>query len=359
MKIIFTGGGTIGHVAVNVALMPYFIANGWDVHYIGSKNGLEYDMVKKIQGVTFHSISTGKLRRYFDAKNFSDMFRVVKGVIESAKIINKISPDIVFSKGGFVSFPVVVAAKLNHTKIILHESDLTPGLANKMSLPFCDLILTTFKDTGKYIKSKNYKYIGAIVREKIKLGKKEKGIAICGLNDNKPILLAMGGSQGAQSINYTIRRNLIQILKYFNVIHICGKNNIDKKINYEGYRQYEFVNEELPDLISASDIVLSRAGSNAIFEFLQLKKPMLLVPLPRNKSRGDQIYNADYFKSKGYCEVLNDEIFSKSNNLITILLDIYNNSFKYISCMNQQDEIGSLNEVIEIIENMAIKKTNY
>lgn len=356
MKIIFTGGGTIGHVAVNVALMPYFISNGWDVHYIGSKNGLEYEMVTKIQGVTFHSISTGKLRRYFDTKNLSDMFRVIKGIIESAKIINQISPDIVFSKGGFVSFPVVVAAKLNNTKIILHESDLTPGLANKMSLPFCDLILTTFKDTERYIKSNNLKYIGAIVREKIKFGQKEKGIEICSFNENKPILLVMGGSQGAQSINYAVRSNLIQILKFFNVVHICGKNNVDKKVNFEGYRQYEFINEELPDLISASDIVLSRAGSNAIFEFLQLKKPMLLVPLPTNKSRGDQIYNADYFKSKGYCEVLNDDLLSECNDLITILLDIYNNSFEYISCMNQQDEIGDLSEVIDIIDSMARKK---
>lgn len=355
MTIVFTGGGTVGHVSVNLALIPHFISNGWDVHYIGNKNGLEYKMVENIDKLTFHSISTGKLRRYFDVKNFTDPFRTLKGILQAKKIINKIKPDIVFSKGGFVSFPVVVAAKLKKVKVILHESDLTPGLANKMSLPFCDVILSTFKDTEKYIDAKKINFIGAIVRESIKTGSKTRGLNICGFKNANPILLIMGGSLGAQSINVAIRNNLNQLLKLFNIIHICGTGNVDSKNNFEGYKQYEFIKDELPDMLAACDMVISRAGSNAIFEFLQLKKPMLLIPLPTSKSRGDQFYNAEYFKSKGYCDILFDEKLD-SDDFMNKVLDIYSKLHDYKNHMSKQAEIGSINDIISIIYRMTNTK---
>ncbi len=352
MTIVFTGGGTVGHVSVNLALITHFVSKGWDVHYIGNKNGLEYKMVENIDKLTFHSISTGKLRRYFDLKNFTDPFRVLKGIVQSKKIINKIKPDIFFSKGGFVSFPVVVAAKLGKVKVILHESDLTPGLANKMLLPFCDSILSTFKDTEKYIHGNKVSFIGAIVRENITVGNKTKGQNICGFKNKRPILLIMGGSLGAQSINAAIRNNLNQLLRFFNIIHICGMNNVDVKSNFEGYKQYEFVKDELPDILAACDMVISRAGSNAIFEFLQLEKPMLLIPLPKTKSRGDQFYNAEYFKSKGYCDILYEDRLD-SDDFINKVLDIYSKSHEYEDHMKNQTEIGSIKDIISVIYNMT------
>lgn len=352
MTIVFTGGGTVGHVSVNLALIPYFISKGWDVHYIGNRNGLEYEMVKNIENLTFHSISTGKLRRYFDIKNFTDPFRTLKGIIQSRRIINEIKPNIVFSKGGFVSFPVVVAAKLQNVKVVLHESDLTPGLANKMALPFCDQILTTFKETEKYINANKLTYIGAIVRENILKGNKRRGLNICGFKNTKPILLIMGGSQGAQSINVAVRNNLQKLIHKFNVVHICGMGNVDNKYSIDGYKQYEFVKDELPDILSACDIVMSRAGSNAIFEFLQLKKPMLLIPLPKSKSRGDQIFNAEYFQSKGYCDIVYDEQLN-SSKFVEKVFAVYDNLFEYQNNLNNQSEIGNINDIISIIYNMT------
>lgn len=352
MTIVFTGGGTVGHVSVNLALIPYFKKLGWDIHYIGTQNGLEHEMVKDIQGVKYHIISAGKLRRYFDVKNFSDPFRVVQGVYQANRVLKAINPDIIFSKGGFVSFPVVVAAKHNRIKVILHESDLSLGLANKLSLPFCDVVLSTFKETEKQIPQQKFKYIGAIVRDSIINGNRLEGLKFCNFKEDKPILTIMGGSLGAQSINQAIRANLPKLLKTFNMIHICGKRNISNSVQYVGYKQFEFINEELADVLHASDIIVSRAGSNSIFEFLMLNKPMLLIPLPSTKSRGDQIYNAHSFKNKGYCNVLEDEKLDSSEFYETIL-NTYFMSNKFIENMVHQNDIGKIEDVVSFILNQA------
>lgn len=346
MKIIFTGGGTQGHISLNLALIPYFIEKGYEVHYIGSKNGIEKEIINDLKNVQYHEISTGKLRRYFSIENFKDPFRVIKGIIESKRIIKKIKPNIVFSKGGFVSLPVVVGAKLNKVPVVSHESDLSAGLANKLASPFCKKIFLTFEDKNNRFKEKG-EYVGALVREDIKTGNKEKGKEICNINNNRPTILVMGGSLGAKSINEAIWNNIDEILKDFNVIHICGKNSVNTNVKRDNYIQFEFVKDELKHIFKVADMVISRAGANSIFEFLSLNIPMLLIPLPLSQSRGDQIENAKYFKEKGYCNVLEDEKIQEQ------LLEQIKNTYKNINMMKanmkKQKELGNIENIINKI----------
>lgn len=346
MKIIFTGGGTAGHISLNLALIPHFIELGYEVHYIGSKNGMEKEIIKELKNVKYHEISTGKLRRYFSIENFKDPFRVINGVIESKRIIKKIKPNIVFSKGGFVSLPVVIGAKLNNVPVVAHESDLSAGLANKLASPFCKKIFLTFEDKNNKFKEKG-EYVGALVREEIKTGNKEKGKKICNINNNKPTILVMGGSLGARSINEAIWDNIDEILKDFNVIHICGKNSLNKNIKRDNYIQFEFVKDELKHIFKVADMVISRAGANSIFEFLSLNLPMLLIPLPLSQSRGDQIENAKYFKSKGYCNILEDEKIK--DNLLEQIKNTYKNSNTMKENMKNQKEIGNIKNIVNRI----------
>lgn len=306
-RILFTGGGTAGHVIVNLALIPYFQKQGWKIDYIGSVDGIERDLITELEGVTYHPISTGKLRRYMSIENFKDPFKVLKGTFQSWNIIRKIRPKVLFSKGGFVSVPVVFAAKILRIPTIIHESDFTPGLANKLSVPFANYILTTFPETVKYLPKEKTKYVGAVVREELFLGNREVGFSFTGLKPEKPILLVMGGSGGSEIINQTVRNNLHLLLKDYQIIHLCGQGNVDKSLSQEGYVQYEYVKDELADIFSITDYVISRAGANAIFEFLALRVPMLLIPLSKEASRGDQIVNAKSFEKSGFARVLQEE----------------------------------------------------
>ncbi|MGM8214787.1 undecaprenyldiphospho-muramoylpentapeptide beta-N-acetylglucosaminyltransferase [Bacillaceae bacterium W0354] len=305
--IVFTGGGTAGHVVVNLALIPEFLEEGYDVHYIGSYKGIERDLVTTIQGVTYHGIATGKLRRYLSKENIKDPFRVMKGVFQSIKLLKKIKPGIVFSKGGFVSVPVIMAAKLTGTPAIIHESDYTPGLANKIASKFAKYVLTQFPETTEYLPDKKAKYVGAIIRDELFTGNRKSAFQMTNFSPQKPIILVMGGSAGAKRINEAIRESLPALLKDFQIIHLCGKGKEDPTIKQKGYVQYEYVTDELKDLFSITDLVISRAGANAIFEFLALRIPMLLIPLPKSVSRGDQILNAESFKKQGYALVLEEE----------------------------------------------------
>lgn len=318
-RILFTGGGTAGHVIVNLALIPIFEKEKWTVDYIGSYNGIEKDLIKELENVTYFPISTGKLRRYMSIENMKDPFKVLKGIFQARRVIKERKPTVVFSKGGFVSVPVVIAAKLCGVPTIIHESDYTPGLANKIASRFAQKILTTFPETVTYFPNHKAQAIGAVVREELFLGSKETGYQITGLTIGKPILLVMGGSGGSQKINEMVRTNLEALLSLFQVIHICGKGNVDHKLKKTGYVQYEYVNEELKDLFAITDYVLSRAGSNAIFEFLALRIPMLLIPLSRAASRGDQIVNANVFKKKGYAHVLEEEHMNKDSFMEAIV----------------------------------------
>lgn len=306
-RILFTGGGSAGHVIVNLALIPVYARAGWEIDYIGSEEGIERKLIGELEYVTYHPISTGKLRRYMSKENLKDPFKVLKGTIQAWRIIGKRKPAVIFSKGGFVSVPVVAAAKLRNVPAVIHESDYTPGLANKIAIPFARKVLATFEETMQYLPESKREYVGAVIREELFQGDKEKGLAFAGLTKEKPVLLVMGGSGGAEKINETLRESLPALLPSFQIIHICGQGKVDPSINESEYAQFEYVNEELKDIFAATDFVLSRAGSNAIFEFLALRIPMLLVPLSKQASRGDQIINAKSFAEKRYARVLEEE----------------------------------------------------
>ena len=320
LTIILTGGGTAGHVSLNQAIIPSLLELGYDVHYIGSEQGIEKELIgEAFPQVPFYGISSGKLRRYFSMKNFTDPFRVLTGVMQAFRIIKKVKPEVIFSKGGFVSVPVVMAAKMANIPVVIHESDVTPGLANKIALPFASHIFTIFEETLQHLPQEKSTCTGSIIRQELFSGDKEKGLAICGFNSNKPILLVMGGSLGSVVLNDALRHNLPELLQTFQIIHLCGKGNVDHALDVmPGYKQFEYVTTELPHLLHAADFIVSRAGSNSIFEFLALHKPMLLIPLSAQKSRGDQILNANLFKKQGFAEVLEEEALTKETFMTSI-----------------------------------------
>ena len=301
-RIVLTGGGTAGHVSPNQALIPLLLKEGWEIHYIGTKAGIERTLIEPMEGVTYHAVSSGKLRRYFDLKNFTDPFRVIAGALQSVAIIGKLKPSIVFSKGGFVSVPVVVGSALCRVPVVMHESDITPGLANKLCKPFAKAICTTFPECAKLLGSKGL-LTGTPLRASIFSGKREKGLALAGFDGSKPVLMMIGGSLGAQTVNAALREALPELTKKFDVLHVCGKGNKDESLeNLPVYRQFEYLSDELPDAFACADIVLSRAGSNSLSELMALKKPMLLIPY--HSGRGDQVLNANSLKARGLAHVM-------------------------------------------------------
>jgi UDP-N-acetylglucosamine--N-acetylmuramyl-(pentapeptide) pyrophosphoryl-undecaprenol N-acetylglucosamine transferase len=306
-KIILTGGGTAGHVIPNLALIPELIKLGYQIVYIGSVDGIEKNLIEKIN-IKYYGIQTGKLRRYFDIKNFKDPFKVFKGISEASQIIKKEKPDVIFSKGGFVSVPVVIGGKLNGISVIAHESDITPGLANKIAEPFCRKICLTFPEALSSIKKGKGIITGTPIRKELREGSKLLGKKLCDFNAEKKVLMVMGGSQGSKVINNVIHKNIYDLLSNFNIIHICGRGNVHSDLTkLEGYKQFEYVDEELPHLMNYADFFISRAGANTIFELLYLNKPNILIPLSKKVSRGDQILNAISFKKQGFSIIIEEE----------------------------------------------------
>lgn len=348
-KIVLTGGGTAGHVTPNIALIPHLKNAGYEIYYIGSRGGMEEELIKKT-GIPYYGISSGKLRRYFDKKNFSDVFKVVKGILQAKKLIKKIKPDVVFSKGGFVAVPVVIGSAMNRVKVVCHESDITPGLANKLAMPFATAVCTTFPEAVKHIKDNKGIYTGTPIRDMLFEGDKKKGLKFCSFSGNKPVILIMGGSQGSVKVNTSIRELLDRLLPEYDIVHLCGKGNLDESLEGKtGYRQFEYISEELADILAMSDMVISRAGSNAICEFLALHKPMLLIPLGRNASRGDQILNAESFRKQGFAEVLDEEKMTKGS-LFDTINKVYSEREKYIQNMEKSPASQGIKAVMEIIQ---------
>jgi UDP-N-acetylglucosamine--N-acetylmuramyl-(pentapeptide) pyrophosphoryl-undecaprenol N-acetylglucosamine transferase len=308
--LVLTGGGTAGHVMPNLALAPRLRELGWNLLYIGEKGGMEADLVQRA-GLEFKGVAAGKLRRYFDWKNFSDPLRVLKGFLQCLWILGKVGPEAVFSKGGFVAVPVVWAAKLRGIPVIIHESDMTPGLANRLSLPAADKILVSFPDTLRHLPPKTAKRAratGLPIREELTQGHADRGRAFLGLSEEKPILLVLGGSLGSKALNLALRNALPVLLNRYQVVHLCGKGHLDATLaNLSGYVQLEFVHLELADVFAASHLAVSRAGANAVFELLALRMPHVLVPLSLKASRGDQLQNAEAFEKLGYSRVLQEE----------------------------------------------------
>lgn len=357
-RILLTGGGSAGHVTPNMALFPQLRAEGYDIHYAGTKNGMERALIENEKGVTYHVISSGKLRRSFKpkqvAENLATPFLVVKGLAESASLMRKLKPDVVFSKGGFVSVPVVIAASNLGIPVVTHESDYTPGLANKINLRFAKSICVTFEDTLSDVGEKGV-HTGTPIRPEIYSGDKKRGLGMLGFDGKKPVLLIMGGSQGAAIINRSVREALPRLLMAYDVVHLCGKGKNDESLNgMAGYRQYEYMSGELPDALAGADIIVSRSGTNAIFEFLALSKPMLLIPLSRAESRGDQILNAGYFARKGYAMVLEQESLSP-DTLFDSVNDLYDRRLSFISTMSADALADGTDEVLSVIRAAALK----
>ncbi|MCP4754135.1 MAG: undecaprenyldiphospho-muramoylpentapeptide beta-N-acetylglucosaminyltransferase [Proteobacteria bacterium] len=351
-RIIVTGGGTAGHVTPNMAMFPKLQDSGFDIHYIGQKTGIERDLVEPT-GIPYHSISAGKLRRYIDLKNLTDIFSILKGFMESVVLVRKIRPSVVFSKGGFVSCPVVWAAWTCGIPVVIHESDITPGLANKLSMPFASRICYSFPETGDKLPGKKALYTGIPIRPMLLAGNERKGGKICGFTDSKPVVLIIGGSQGSEIINRNIRETLNDISLNFNICHICGKGGLNQNLDSKpGYRQFEYVDEELPHLIKVADVVVSRAGATTLFELLELKKANLLIPLSPKASRGDQILNAKSFKKQGFSRVLNEEDLDPST-LIQNIEDAYSRRNEMFEAMNAADTVNGLDKVLEVVENCA------
>ena len=347
-KIVLTGGGTAGHVTPNIALLPSLKEAGYDVYYIGSYNGIEKKLLADYD-VKYYGISSGKFRRYFDPKNFSDPFRVIKGFNESHKILKDIRPDVIFSKGGYVSVPVVRAASTLKIPCIIHESDMTPGLANKLCIPCAEKVCCNFPETFNMLPAEKAVLTGSPIRKELSDGDRSKGLELCGFDGKKPIILVIGGSLGAQAVNEDVREALPDLLKTYDIIHICGVGKMDNMLlTTPGYKQFEYVKADLKHLFAACDIVISRAGANAICELLSLKKPNILIPLPAKSSRGDQILNAESFAKQGFSIVLDeDDILPKY--LEENIHKLYENRQTYIDNMNkcrQRDAIGTIMSLI-------------
>ncbi len=388
-KIVLTGGGTAGHVTPNIALLPYLKNAGYEIVYIGSVNGIERDLIQDC-GIRYVGVPTGKLRRYFDLKNFTDPFRVTGGFLKARSFLKKYRPDVVFSKGGFVSVPVVRAAAALKIPCVIHESDMTPGLANKLCFKAASKVCCNFPETMENLPKDKAVLTGTPIRDELFSGSREEGLRLCGFinpeapaagsgsEENaaseagnpatgsaaaaksagiqaKPVLLVMGGSQGARSVNEAIRRHLDELLPDFNIIHLCGAGKYDaSKEGLAGYKQFEYVKEDLKHIFAAADIIVSRAGANAIFEILALQKPSLLIPLSAG-TRGDQILNARSFEAQGFSEVLveSEEEGVLDKKLVSTIHLLYQHRGKYLEAMASADQQDSIPMIMDLLNDLS------
>lgn len=349
--IILTGGGSAGHVTPNLALKPELEKRGYHIEYIGSREGLEKGLADRA-GLPYHAISTGKLRRYLSLKNLTDPFRVIKGFSEAKKLLKELQPQVIFAKGGFVSLPVIKAAKRLGIPTLLHESDLTPGLANKLCFKDVAVALCNFPETLDHLPAGKSFVSGCPIRAELKEGSRARALEFTGLSGEKPVLLIIGGSLGSAFLNQMVRENLDVLLEQFEVLHLCGKGHLAPALSGRpGYVQYEYVSEEMPDFLALADIVLSRAGANAICELLYLKKPMLLVPLPLSASRGDQILNARSFEKQGFARVMEQESMT-GPLLLEALASLYEDRARLAAAMEsslQSDAVSFICDKIDEI----------
>lgn len=356
-KIVLTGGGTAGHVTPNLALLPHLREKGCEISYIGSYNGIEKGLVEAA-GIPYYGISSGKLRRYFDPKNFSDPLKVLKGFFEARKLLKTLKPDVVFSKGGFVSVPVVLAAKTRRIPCVIHESDITPGLANKICIPMAKKVCANFPETMKYLPEDKAVLTGSPIREELFQGNKIAGLDFCGFTANKPVIMIVGGSTGAAALNEAVRNLLPTLLRDYQIVHLCGKGKAAEEYNTaEGYRQFEYISKEMKDLFAAADLVISRAGANSICELLALRKPHILIPLSAAASRGDQILNAESFEHQGFSYVLQEESLT-NDTLLRAIHHVMEHRQKYIDAMEKSKLNEAIFTVLGILEAASKEKNS-
>lgn len=348
-KIVLTGGGTAGHVTPNLALLPSLKAAGYEITYMGSYDGIEKKLISDFD-IPYVGISTGKFRRYFDPKNFTDPFRVIKGFSEAKKFLKQYKPDVVFSKGGFVSVPVVRAAAVLGIPCVIHESDMTPGLANKLCIPVAKKVCCNFPETLKLLPADKAVLTGSPIRAELSQGNKLSGLDMCGFSANKPVIMVIGGSLGAANVNKAVREALPKLLKDFQVVHLCGKDKVDNLLlNTPGYKQFEYIKAELKDLFAMADIVISRAGANAICELLALKKPNILIPLPAASSRGDQLLNAKSFEAQGFSIVIDEDDLT-TDLLVDRVFELYCNRQNYHDAMSRSGQMDSIRTIMKLLE---------
>lgn len=353
-KIVLTGGGTAGHVTPNIALLPALQAAGYEIAYVGSYEGIEKKLIADFN-IPYTGISTGKFRRYLDPKNFSDPFRVMKGFVEARNYLKNYQPDVVFSKGGFVSVPVVRAAASLHIPCIIHESDMTPGLANKLCIPVAEKVCCNFPETMKNIPADKAVLTGSPIRAELAQGSRLAGLNMCGFTANKPVIMVIGGSLGAANVNKAVRDALPKLLEDFQVVHLCGKDKIDNLLlNTPGYKQFEYIKAELKDIFAMADVVISRAGANAICELLALHKPNILIPLSAAASRGDQILNATSFRSSGYSYVLEEEAVTNTA-LLEAIDHVFSHKERYVEAMEKSNGTNSIAAIVSLIDDAAKK----
>ena len=319
---------------------------------MGSYDGIEKRLIADFE-IPYYGISTGKFRRYLDLKNFTDPFRVIKGFGEARKYLKTFRPDVVFSKGGFVSVPVVRAAASLGIPCIIHESDMTPGLANKLCIPVATKICCNFPETINTLPENKAVLTGSPIRAELTQGNKLSGLNMCGFSFNKPIILVMGGSLGAANVNRAVREALPKLLENFQIVHLCGKDKMDNLLlNTPGYKQFEYIKSELKDLFAMADIVISRAGANAICELLALKKPNILIPLPAANSRGDQILNAESFEAQGFSIVIKEDELT-TQLLVDKVHELFSNKKHYTDTMKKSGQLDSISTIMELINEAA------
>lgn len=353
-KIVLTGGGTAGHVTPNMALIPKLRELDYEIVYMGSYDGIEKKLMEDFD-IPYYGIATGKFRRYFDPKNFSDPFRVIKGMMEARKYLKEIKPDVLFSKGGFVSVPVVRAADSLGIPCIIHESDMTPGLANKLCIPVAKKVCCNFPETFSMLPPNKAVLTGSPIRQELTTGNKEAAYKLCGFDASKPVIMVVGGSLGSAAVNQAVRDVLPELLKDFQVVHLCGKEKVDNLLlTTPGYKQFEYVKSEMKDIFAMADLVISRAGANAISELLALRKPNILIPLPATSSRGDQILNAKSFESQCFSIVIDEDDLT-SKLLLEKIQELYFNRQTYIDAMSKSKQRDAIGTIIGLIED-AVKK---
>lgn len=351
-RIVLTGGGTAGHVTPNLALLPSLKEAGYEITYMGSYDGIEKRLIEDF-GIPYVGIATGKFRRYLDVKNLTDPFRVIKGYGEARKFLKEWKPDVVFSKGGFVSVPVVRAAASLKIPCIIHESDMTPGLANKLCFPVAQKICCNFPETFKMLPKDKAVLTGTPIRAELAQGNKLTGLNMCGFTANKPVIMVIGGSLGAANVNKAVRDALPQLLEKYQVVHLCGKDKLDNLLlTTPGYKQFEYLKAELKDIFAMADVVISRAGANAICELLALRKPNILIPLPASSSRGDQLLNADSFEAQGFSLVIHEDDLTTS--LLVKQVDyLYENRQGFYDAMDQSGQMDSIPTIMGLINEAA------
>jgi len=334
--IAFTGGGTGGHIYPGLAVADEIKAlakkdnKEITINWIGCSKGMDGQLVKKAVGPygaptadAFYGIPSGKLRRYFSWQNFTDLFRIVGGYFAARRILKKTRPSILFSKGGFVSVPPVLAAKHLGIPVFTHECDFTLGLANRLNFKSADTMFVSYEETKNRLAPADQSRVtvtGNPVRPVIYNADSKKGRDFLQISDNLPVLLVLGGSSGAKQINELVWANLDWLCENFTVVHQTGLLNADStteqelKEKYKGrYLPYQFIYQQMPDVLAAADVILSRAGANSIWEAAVLAKPMVLIPLCGSGTRGDQVDNAEFFRQRDAAMVLLGEEANSQN----------------------------------------------